>query len=364
MKPFLVIGLLGVATSASAAPKVKISSHTKTVEIRDDAWGLVAFRMEIPDDWKFEGVLLRDPACGTLPTIAYRLTSPDGLAGVQAMPQFGWHTSNNSTMLASFQKFHCKIMDQMTPAAFLAYIVPAIRPEPTIGKIEPTFDAAQIDAAMAEYNKHVPNHEVGGGVHSIIEYTFHGEAMEENIRVVVHSFESTFGKNHTWASTADVLATRAPKGQLKTVGAALGPLMDKSNLTNEWVARMGKKLADDANAATEMIRRNGEATRAMMKRNHETYMASSKRNFDHAQAAEREREDAMHRGAVAWTLYAGDQQMVANPKTGEVSRVTNRAGTNVHQDSVSGDMIIAEDPTYDPSYYIRGQWTQLEVINP
>jgi len=64
----------------------------------------------------------------------------------------------------------------------------------------------------------------------------------------------------------------------------------------------------------------------------------------------------VHKGA--------DEQLVKNPKTGEVSRVTSTAGTNAHQDETSGAIVITDDPNYDPSYYVRGTWTQLENVSP
>jgi hypothetical protein len=112
------------------------------------------------------------------------------------------------------------------------------------------------------------------------------------------------------------------------------------------------------------IKKQGDETSAMLKKSHDAYMKQSKESFDKSQKADKDRLAAQHAGAVAWTLYAGDEQLVKNPKTGEVSRVTSTAGRNAHQDEVSGDIVITDDPNYDPSYYIRGTWTQLENVNP
>jgi hypothetical protein len=139
----LIAGL--IASTASADSKVQISSKTKTVEIRDEVFGITAFRVDIPADWKFEGVLLRDPYCGGIPAVAYRITSPDGLAGFQALPQFVWHWSDDASNLKIYRQAHCKVMEAMTPTDFLNYVAPAVRPNPTIGAIQPTVDAAQID---------------------------------------------------------------------------------------------------------------------------------------------------------------------------------------------------------------------------
>jgi hypothetical protein len=134
-------------------------------------------------------------------------------------------------------------------------------------------------------------------------------------------------------------------------------------------------MADDNAAVMALIKRQADQVRDQMKRqadqfrdqmnrNHDAFTKQQNDQFQRSQQADREHQDAMHRAAVAWTLYAGDEQLVRNPQTGQVSRVTNTAGTNVHQDQITGGMIASGDPNFDPSYYIRGQWTQLENVNP
>jgi len=364
-----LILLACLTATAAAAPAVTISTKTKTVEVKDEALGIVAFTMEVPANWTFEGVMLRDGRCGLLPTVAYRLSSPDGLAGVQVLPQFGSHWADDAGTLAIYRKTHCKTMEVLSPADYLTYLAPALRPEPTIGPISPTIDAAQIDAMIASYNTRsrqagLPGTETGGGVHALLTYQFHGEAIEENLRVVVVTSDQPFGGHHLWQTVVDVIGTRAPKGQLETVGKAVGPLVAKAAYTQEWMARMQKQIADDGARGMAQIKAQGAATAAMLKRNHEAYMASTKAQYAKANAAERARQDAVHRGARAWTLYAGDEQLVKNPQTGQVSRVTTRGGTNGHQEQTSGDIIMSDDPNFAPNVYLRGTWTQLENVQP
>ncbi len=359
-----------LASVATASPPVAVSGHRKTVTIKDDAWGITAFTMDIPDNWSFEGVLLRDPYCGGVPTVAYRVTSPDGRAGYQSMPAFVSHWSDDPINLKTFRQFHCKLMQPMAPADWLQYLAPAVRPNPTIGTVGPTMDAAQIDQMMQQYNdrlkaSHMQGGESGGGVRSLLEYTFRNEAMEENLRVVVTTFEIPTATRHTqWNTAVDVSGMRAPKGQLQDVMKQIGPMLQTAAFTQPWIARQQRQMADDNSRALAQIKKQGDDTRAMLQRNHDAYMKQSRESFEHSQQADRDRQDAMHRSAVAWTLYAGDEQIVRNPQTGAVSRVTSTAGRNVHQDATSGAMVASDDPNFDPSYYIRGTWTQLENIDP
>ena len=63
-----------------AAPgRVNITNRTRWVEIQDPAWGIVAARFQIPADWNFDGILIRDGSCGLAPTLAWRISRPTDL---------------------------------------------------------------------------------------------------------------------------------------------------------------------------------------------------------------------------------------------------------------------------------------------
>ena len=59
--------------------KVEISGRTKTVEVQDPVFQMTALRAQVPADWNFEGIVIRDDGCQLAPSFAWRLTSPDGL---------------------------------------------------------------------------------------------------------------------------------------------------------------------------------------------------------------------------------------------------------------------------------------------
>src|SRR5580692_13216076 len=99
----VVTALCLFASIATASPPVAVSGHRKTVAVKDDAWGITAFTIEIPDNWSFEGVLLRDPYCGGVPTVAYRLSSPDGLAGFQSLPAILSHYSDDKFSIQAYE---------------------------------------------------------------------------------------------------------------------------------------------------------------------------------------------------------------------------------------------------------------------
>ena len=77
---------------------------------------------QIPADWNFDGILIRDGSCGLAPTLAGRISSPDGLYGAQMMPEFGSHWATNPNAMENFRRFHCKLMEPIRPEEFLAYV--------------------------------------------------------------------------------------------------------------------------------------------------------------------------------------------------------------------------------------------------
>ena len=74
--------------------------------------------------------------------------------------------------------------------------------------------------------------------------------------------------------------------------------------------------------------------------------------------------DYMTRSAQAYTLYAGDNQLVRNPQTGAVSTVTNKYGTSAWQQDGTNNILLQNPNDINPNLYLRGTYTQLENVDP
>src|ERR1035438_8508967 len=131
LKALNASGSSTVRPAASTPGKVKISTRMRTVEVQDPVFGIIAFRMQIPEDWKFEGAMLRNPACGMAAGVVYRASSPDGLVGVQIVPTFIWFWSNNPIYLSTYRQAQCRTMPPMSAADFLPVVASYIRPNVT-----------------------------------------------------------------------------------------------------------------------------------------------------------------------------------------------------------------------------------------
>jgi hypothetical protein len=366
--------------------KVNITRRTRVVEIPDPAWGIVAARFEIPADWSFDGILIRDDGCDFAPSLAWRASSPDGLYGVQMMPEFGSHWTDNPFALRQYQRFHCKLMEPLRPEETLEYIVPFVRPNPTLGPIEPTRDAQQYQQMIDNYNRRSQaafgtTPDSGGAVHSRIEYVYRGQTIEENFVVYQQTFRTQTGlprqqHYYNFSTSANVRAMRAPKGQLDEVIGILTPMLTGAfEATPEWLQRFQQKLANDSALNMAMLQRQADATRAMLQRNadafrstqdinHANFMKGQDDRFNAGQQQWQQHMDYMTRSAQAYTLYAGDNQLVRNPQTGVTSTVTNKYGTSAWQQDGSNNILLQNPNDINPNLYLRGTYTQLENVDP
>jgi hypothetical protein len=378
--------LRALSGGAPAPGRVNITRRTRVVEIPDPAWGLIAARFEIPEDWSFDGILIRDEGCDLTPSLAWRITSPDGLYGAQFMPAFGSHWSTNLHTLDIYQRFHCKIMEPLSPEEFLQYMVPLVRPNPTLGPFEPTEDAEQFQQAIENYNRRSyaafgSTPDTGGAVRSRIQYAYRGQTMEEIVDVHQQTFKTRTGLPRgpayfNWATRADVKTMRAPKGQLDEVRRILGPMLAAAgNFTPEENQRFTQQLQNDsalaraalqrqADATRDMLQRNADAFRVAQDRNHAIFMQGQQDRFNVGQEQFAAHREAMDRSALAYTLYAGDNQLVRNPQTGAVSTVTNKYGTSAWQENGTNNILLQNPNDVNPNLYLRSTYTQLENVDP
>jgi hypothetical protein len=373
-------------TRAAPTGRVNITNRTRWVEIQDPAWGIVAARFQIPADWSFDGVLIRDDSCGMAPTLAWRISSPDGLYGAQMMPDFGSNWASNPSHMESFRRFHCKTMEPVSPEEFLEYAAPLVRPDPLLGRIGPSDDAEQWQQLIDNHNQRsmaafgtAPDS--GGAVCSRIQYAYRGQTMEEYFSVRQQTFKSKdiFPRRpeyFTWTTYAGVRTIRAPKGQLDDVMRILVPMLANAyQPTPEWSQRFQQKLDTDTARNQAVMQQQTAAAQAQIMQQAgalRQQLATSNANFQKGQDARfaasqqqfAQHMDYMNRSALAYTLYAGDNQLVRNPQTGAVSTVTNKYGTSAFQQDGTNNILLQNPNDINPNLYLRGTYTQLENVDP
>lgn len=363
----------GVDDPAHPAATLRTSNRTKTAEIQDPAWGITAYHIEIPSDWKFEGTVLRNDECGFPESFTWRLSSADGLYGAQYLPEFESHASNSDVYLASYSKNHCKVMEPMDAEALLNYIVPFTRPNPTIGEIVPT-----VDAETYQENANKDSQRIYGNsgqisataVHSVVQYAFHGQPMEEDISVHMKTTKRRVPPYvgptafFEWVSNGVIVGVRAPKGHLEEATKVIRAIVSTGAITDEWRRRSFQKIHDDQQRIMQWSVGQREATFRSIEASHAAFMQKQQEQFERHSDQIEEQMEAMHRSAQAYVLYASDEQLFRNPDTGEEIRAPIQYGNNAWQDPISKGILLSDNPNINPSLFERAKWSQLERVNP
>jgi hypothetical protein len=342
-----------------------MSGRLKTVEVADPVFGMTALRANVPADWNFEGVVIRDDGCQLGPSFAWRLASPDGLSGAQLIPQFNSTWSDDPIYMDVFEKRHCKTMEPMSAEALLRYIAPFVRPNPTIGTIEPLESAEKWIAQ----NKQMSRTADFSAVHSRIEYEYRGQTIEEEfaVRLMVTKHAGSYspkGPTTVWTSTAWINTYRAPKGKLDEVMGVLVPLVGGDLVLDEWRKRSFQKLKADMDRVSAWTRQQNQDTFEALQRHHQAFMQSQQERFDAHNEQMEEQMEAMHRSAQAYVLYASDEQLFRNPDTGGIIRAPIQYGDHAWQDPISKNILLSDYPDLNLNLFLRASWTQLEHVNP
>src|SRR5579863_1613224 len=109
---------------------------TRTVSIIDPMFGMVAYTMDIPANWNFEGIVLQGPGCQKQYTsVVYRMYSPDKRYGIQMIPQTEFYWADDPRTLPKFGK--CKYFPPISAADYASFVSLHMRPNSVIDSVTP-----------------------------------------------------------------------------------------------------------------------------------------------------------------------------------------------------------------------------------
>src|SRR5208282_4854647 len=137
--------LQALTTGGNASADAFANGMTRTVEIYDPALQMRAATLQIPADWKFDGVIDRSRGChGTGPEAQTRAQSPDGLTAIEVYPGLAWRDTTSQSLAQIMARGGCPPVDMSTPTEFLQRIVlPHLRPNATLDRVDPLFPQDQ-----------------------------------------------------------------------------------------------------------------------------------------------------------------------------------------------------------------------------
>jgi hypothetical protein len=374
------------------AKSAKISwSKTRTAEITDPVYQMTAYTLEVPADWKYAGVIAREPGCHAGgPAMKYTMQSADGLTALVMLPGVTWRWSGNPQMQKTMELAHCPAVDIESAAKFLVNIaIPNLRPNAKIVAVLPLLPqgqanlkdqlekAEQQNAAMARQYNAKPQKLTKDGARVRVEYVRDGQPVEELITAVIDCNESTMpalyyvpAYQQRNCSSRSTVIIRAPQGRLDELMAlpeflALnGSLKANSTwqtrLSNDQMAAFQQAQAAQS-AQFQQILKNGKDANDRLLANSRAQDAARRAQTDRALANDRNQQAAIDASAHATALHSLDRQDFVNPNTGQ----TIEASSEYNHQWMSSDgstLIQTNDHTLDPNgvvYPVSQSWSEL-----
>jgi hypothetical protein len=132
------------ATSSSGAPS------TKLVTITDPVLNMKAYSITIPADWIFEGAVFPGSSCSDGPFPVFRMSSPDGPAGIKQLPRLDWSWTDNPNHPSKGGADCLPYKKEMSAADMLKYMIGVLHVE--FVRDEPTPDLADIQRNTSARN--------------------------------------------------------------------------------------------------------------------------------------------------------------------------------------------------------------------
>jgi hypothetical protein len=350
----------------------------KMVRVMDpEGWGqpVEAFRLLIPSDWKTEGGVRWVADLGCPPNIIqlrFRATAPDGVTGIEFLPNYTWTSSDDPMMQQILQqqaqsRMGCLVGPAVGATDFLRQqLVPRWRPDARVMSSEALPAATKdLQKSFAAINQQY----AASGLQSMstgdvgrvrLGYKIGQREVEEWISASVVANVST-GMNSAammqgnYNATSrnyqltgqDILAMRAPKGQLDANGALFSLIFKSVQLNPQYIAAVTQFYTNIGR-----INAQANAERSRIWREAQAYIDKTRREtYEHQQRTQdriSEQFGQMIRGVENYI----------DPRTSE--RVELSAGYEYAWSNGRGEYILTESGHFDPRVVFKEDWTLMK----
>lgn len=165
-------------------------------------------------------------------------------------------------------------------------------------------------------------------------------------------------------STSQAWATggRAPKGQLDASEKLLIAIFKSLTPDPAWSQKQQAFAMKQNQMQMARIQQQGQAFQAQLMKQNQAFRASQQAKFEASMNSARAMSEAGHRSAMATAEHMGDVQSVIDPATGRTGQVSNQY--NYSYADQNGRVVQTNSPTFHPNAQLRGNWTQLQPVQP
>jgi Short C-terminal domain len=369
----------GVSAAAGEEPPQDFGP-TKTVAIIDPMFQMVAYTMEIPASWNFEGVVLHGPGCqGSFSSVVYRAFTPDMRYGVQLLPSAEFYWADDPRTLPKFGK--CKYLPPISAADYAQFVSMRMRPDAEIDSVSPAPQEADFQANLSKTEFTFFNQVgiMGELKRTHVRFQMDGQPEEEILqarmvvrkRMVLTNVSKTamvgYRPMPQYTSNADIWAVHAPQGQLTPHLAAMLAIMQSRRANQEYIQTSNAYFQNQTNIAIAnswaVFNTTMQASQQMAEirsQNAQQFIQNmnAQGQLRHEQVmANIDQRDRHTKDVCDWIL---NQQLYQNPNTGQTFKASNQY-KYTYQDQ-SGH-VLQSDTIVDPNELYHADWTSPVPIH-
>ncbi len=403
--PLIVLTLLGCSSrnsinAATGAASV-FSGGTRTEPIQDVTLNnMTAFEVRIPAKWHFQGTLYQGSQCTPAPNPVFRATSPDGLSYVEMMPALSWRWGTGPAA-ANMPQLDCLPMrGPMSAQQFLKYLATTMKVHYVSSDPVPDEENAKAQAAIRQNNAAIvarygrqPGKTTKELARAIVSYKNGTFAMKGRLDLTLTCMESDFAAQKVlgrWGgighppqmvdgqpSTSskcwtDVTYYTAPENQFDALVRQWAAPGMGAQREDAWVQAWSQRTQQQMNRGINGINRVGAEQRqasaqqfahdqGVRQQMSDQFISTMQRGTDLSMARTNESMNARTTAASDWVDYSLDQRTVADPNTGQLTKVSNQAATAWA--NTSGQVYQSRDPNANPNGVLQGNWTQQTIVH-
>lgn len=344
-------------STVPAGPVPAGTLRVKPVEILDhNGFGgpVVAFRGLVPHDWQTQGGVTwdaRNPCQGMVVRHEWAAFSPDGMTGIEVMPQVVWRTSNLPPEFAAVDS--CPDLPISSARQYAEQLVASRRPGARLldyrdrpDRVAASgFQPVHDQTAMGEMRLWL---EAGD---ALIGYTYQGRAVREIIQIGVHFYHSRMAGAMPGQTMEVLSGTALPSFAMRAPDGALDfELAETLNSAFRIDPAYGQQMAAHYRKMNQ-INAQGAADRAEISRQGNAEVARIRNETRASQQAANDRSHtAFVRGIREVDLYA-------DPVAGAVELPS-------HYERAwrldNGDYLLSNDQMLDPYADLGVDGTLLE----
>jgi len=331
---------------------------------------LPAFDLLIPSDWNFKGNVVvgaGNSGCfSDMFAVFWDATSADGSIAFQGAPNYSWQYADNPAVLKKLTDparrqlggngKPCPVLKPMKAEEYVRQIELKVLPSgTTVVSVEPFPELNQI----ARKQMGLPPGDAGNGggaqtdaIRVRVEFQKDGKAQEGWLAAAVVTRIYRQGGGSFYDSHAiDMMALRAPKGQLDANDKLFKVMVSSVRPEPKWQAYSGGIIAKLLNAEAQKEAAQDQAIANLQRYAAQSIMEVTANQF----------QGSMN-SARAFDQNIRGVQTFRNPSTGgtmELSNLYDHAWLNS-----SNEYIMSDDPNFDPNGQLQGNWNQLQVVQP